>query len=60
MKRPPLFNFVLTFLTREFRQENEITGLLVENEVKQSLFVWYIENPMKFSNKTTRTDKRVK
>lgn len=48
------------FLTREFRQENEITGLLVENEVKQCLFVWYIENPMKFSNKTTRTDKRVK
>ena len=60
-EKATFLNFVLKFLTREFRQEKEITGLLVENkEIKQCLFVWYIENPMKFSNKTTRTDKRVK
>ena len=47
---PLLFNIVLEFLTRVFRQEKEIKGKQVRNEeLKSSLFtdnmIIYIENP---------------
>ena len=53
---PLLFNIVLEFLTRVFRQEKEIKGKQVRNEeLKSSLFtdnmIIYIENP-KYSIKS--------
>ena len=45
-----LFNIVLEVLAKVMRQEKEIKGVLIEEEVKLSLFaddmIVYLENPI--------------